>query len=274
MSRLAEYADARELTLNLTLRELRGKYKRSVLGWTWSLINPLSTVVIFSIIFSLFLKIEPPTGDPSGLHSFPLFLLCGLLCWNFFATGTVSSIGSLIANSNLIKKVYFPREVLVASTVASVLVAFAVEMLVLCIVLMAFGNMVLPWIPMALVLMAIEMVFVLGIGLALSVVNVYFRDVEHFVNIGLQALFYSAPIVYPIRYVPRHGHVLGLSIPVRTIYELNPLVKFVSAFRNVLYDLRFPPIGDIGYLVAWSAAMLVLGLWVFSKLERRLAEEL
>jgi ABC-2 type transport system permease protein len=274
MSRLAEYAENRELTLNLTLRELRGKYKRSVLGWTWSLINPLSTVIIFSIIFSLFLKIDPPTGDPSGLHSFPLFLLCGLLCWNFFATGTMSSMGSLIANSNLIKKVYFPREILVASTVASVLVAFAVEMLVLCVVLLVFGNMVIPWIPMALVLMAIETVFVLGIGLALSVVNVYFRDVEHFVNIGLQALFYSAPIVYPIRYVPTSAQFLGMTIPVRQIYELNPLVKFVNSFRAVLYDLRFPPIGDIAYLVAWSVAMLLLGLWVFSKLERRLAEEL
>jgi ABC-2 type transport system permease protein len=274
MSRLAEYADARELTLNLTLRELRGKYKRSVLGWTWSLINPLANVIIFSIIFSLFLKIQPPTGDPSGLHSFPLFLLCGLLCWNFFAVGMMSGTGSLIANSNLIKKVYFPREILVVSTVWAVLVAFGVEMLVLCVVLLAVGNMIIPWIPMLLVLMAIETVFVLGIGLMLSVFNVYFRDVEHFINIALQALFYSAPIVYPIRYVPQEAHVLGMTIPVRAIYDLNPLVRFVGAFRAVLYDLRFPPIGDIAYIIAWSAAMLALGLWVFSKLERRLAEEL
>ena len=79
MTRLAEYADARELTLNLTLRELAGRYKRSVLGWTWSLLNPLSTVVIFSIVFAFFLKVEPPVGDPSGLHNFAMFLLCGLL---------------------------------------------------------------------------------------------------------------------------------------------------------------------------------------------------
>src|SRR5262245_54985642 len=102
MSKLQEYAQARELTLNLTLRELRGKYKRSVLGWTWSLLNPLSTMVIFSVIFSVFLKVQPPTGVPSGLHSFALFLLCGLLPWNFFSVGTTASMGSLIANSNLI----------------------------------------------------------------------------------------------------------------------------------------------------------------------------
>ena len=274
MSTLQEYAQARELTLNLTLRELRGKYKRSVLGWTWSLLNPLSTMVIFSIIFAVFLKVQPPTGDPSGLHSFALFLLCGLLPWNFFSIGTTASMGSLIANSNLIKKVYFPREILVASTVASVLVAFFVEMGVLGVVLLFFGNMVLPWIPVVILIMLIEAMFVLGIGLTLSVVDVYFRDTEHFMNIALQALFYSAPIVYPISYVPKTADVLGMTVPLRTIYELNPLVTFVESFRSVLYDLAFPPIGDLAYLTAWAVVLLGFGLWVFGKLERRLAEEL
>jgi len=274
MSKLQEYAQARELTLNLTLRELRGKYKRSVLGWTWSLLNPLSTMVIFSVIFSVFLKVQPPTGDPSGLHSFALFLLCGLLPWNFFATGTTASMGSLIANSNLIKKVYFPREILVASTIGAVLVAFFVEMSVLGVVLLFFGNMVLPWIPVVVVIMLIEAVFVGGIGLVLSVIDVYFRDTEHFVGIAMMALFYSAPIVYPIKYVPKTAHVLGMTIPLRTIYELNPLVTFVESYRNALYDLRFPPIGDLAYLVAWAVVLLAFGLWVFGKLDRRLAEEL
>jgi lipopolysaccharide transport system permease protein len=274
MSKLQEYAQARELTLNLTLRELRGKYKRSVLGWTWSLLNPLSTMVIFSIIFSVFLKVVPPTGHPSGLHSFALFLLCGLLPWNFFATGTTASMGSLIANSNLIKKVYFPREILVASTVAAVLVAFCVEMTVLGVVLLFFGNMVLPWIPVVILLMLIEAIFVAGIGLVLSVIDVYFRDTEHFMAIALQALFYSAPIVYPISYVPKTAHVLGMAIPLRTIYELNPLVTFVESFRSALYDLAFPPIGDLAYITAWAVVLLGFGLWVFGKLDRRLAEEL
>jgi lipopolysaccharide transport system permease protein len=274
MSKLQEYAEARELTLNLILRELRGKYKRSVLGWTWSLLNPLSTMVIFSVIFSVFLKVQPPTGDPSGLHSFALFLLCGLLPWNFFATGTTASMGSLIANSNLIKKVYFPREILVASTIGAVLVAFFVEMSVLGVVLLFFGNMVLPWIPVVVVIMLIEAVFVGGIGLVLSVIDVYFRDTEHFVGIAMMALFYSAPIVYPIKYVPTTAHVLGMTIPLRRIYELNPLVTFVESYRNALYDLRFPPIGDLAYLVTWAVVLLAFGLWVFGKLERRLAEEL
>src|SRR5712691_1768994 len=202
MTRLADYAEARELTLNLTLRELRSRYKRSALGWTWSLLNPLSTVIVFSVVFSFFLKIQPPVGDPSGLHNFPMFLLCGLLPFNYLSNGMNASLDSLLANSNLIRKVYFPREVLVVSAVGALFVTLLVEFAVLCVILVALGNMVLPWIPVLLGLAAIQTVFVLGIGLMLSVVNVYFRDVKHFIGISLQALFYSAPIVYPIRFVP------------------------------------------------------------------------
>ena len=99
----------RDLAVNLTLRELRGRYKRSVLGWTWSLLNPLATVAIYSLVFSFFLKVQPPVGKPSGLKSFALFLLCGLVPWNFFQNGLNMGLGSLVSNGNLIKKVYFPR---------------------------------------------------------------------------------------------------------------------------------------------------------------------
>ncbi len=274
MSRLAEYAESRELTINLTLRELRGKYKRSVLGWSWSLLNPLATMLIFTVIFSAFLKVEPPVGEPSGLHSFALYLLCGLLPWNFLSAGITGSMGTLLGNSNLVKKVYFPREVLVASSVAALFVSFLVEMGVLVVVLLAFGNMVLPWLPMMLVIMAIQTVFVLGIGLALGVVNVYFRDVQYLVTIALQALFYSTPIVYTLSYVPERSTILGVSVPVRELYELNPLVVFVECYRDVLYDLRFPSVLDLGYLVVWSVALLGIGFLVFRRFERRLAEEL
>ncbi len=274
MSRLAEYAESRELTLNLTLRELRGKYKRSVLGWSWSLLNPLATMLIFTVIFSAFLKVEPPRGDPSGLHSFALYLLCGLLPWNFLSAGITGSMGALLGNSNLVKKVYFPREVLVASSIAALFVSFLVEMGVLVVALLVFGNMVLPWLPMMLVIMVIQTVFVLGIGLALGVVNVYFRDVQYLVTIALQALFYSTPIVYTLSYVPERATILGVSLPVRDLYELNPLVVFVECYRDVLYDLRFPAIAKLGYLVLWSIALLGMGFLVFRRFERRLAEEL
>ena len=271
MTRLAEYAGARELTVNLTLRELRGRYKRSALGWTWSLLNPLSTVIVFSVVFAFFLKIDPPTGHPSGLHSFPMFLLCGLLPFNYLSNGMNGSLDALLANSNLIRKVYFPREVLVVSTVGALLVTFLVELAVLGVILLLLGNMILPWIPIVLVLVAIQSVFVLGIGLMLSVLNVYFRDVKHFIAVALQALFYSAPIVYPIRFV--EDAASRTSFPLLRVYQLNPLVRFVEAYRAVLYDLRFPAFNDVAYVSVWAVAVLALGLFVFHRLDRRLAEE-
>jgi len=271
MTRLAEYAGARELTVNLTLRELRGRYKRSALGWTWSLLNPLSTVLVFSVVFAFFLKISPPTGHPSGLHSFPMFLLCGLLPFNYLSNGMNGSLDALLANSNLIRKVYFPREVLVVSTVGALLVTFLVELAVLGVILLVLGNMILPWIPMVLALVAIQSVFVLGIGLMLSVLNVYFRDVKHFIAVALQALFYSAPIVYPVRFV--EDAASRTSFPLLRVYQLNPLVRFVEAYRAVLYDLRFPSFNDVAYVSVWAVAVLALGLFVFHRLDRRLAEE-
>lgn len=274
MSRLREYADARELTLNLTLRELRSRYKKSVLGWTWSLLNPLSTMIIFTVIFSTFLKVRPSVGNPSGLNSFALFLLCGLLPWNFMAGGLSTSVEALISNTNLIKKVYFPREIIVFSTVLSLFVTFMIEMGVLTIALLAVGNMVLPWLPVVFFLMVIEGVMVLGIGLIVSTTNVYFRDVKHLINISLQALFYSMPIVYPLRVVPVHAHILGLAVPFRRIYLYNPLVRMVQAYRAAMYDLRFPAFNDVAYLIVWAVVLLAIGMWVFRKFDRRLAEEL
>ena len=274
MSRLREYADARELTVNLTLRELRSKYKKSVLGWTWSLLNPLSTMIIFTVVFSFFLKVKPSVGHPSGLDSFAMFLLCGLLPWNFMSGGMSVGVDCLIGNSNLIKKVYFPREIIVFSNVAALFVSFCVEMGVLVVALLVVGNMVLPWLPLVFIIMLIEAAIVLGIGLLLSTFNVYFRDVKHLITILSNALFYSMPIVYPISVVPKTAHILGMAIPFRRIYLLNPLVRMVTAFRAVLYDLRFPALNDMLYLLAWAVVLCVVGLWTFKKFERRLAEEL
>ena len=264
-------SESRELFVNLTLRELRGKYKRSVLGWTWSLLNPLATMVIFTVVFRFFLKIEATPGDPSGLHVFALFLLCGLLPWNFLSNGMTGSMGALIANSNLIKKVFFPREILVASNIASWVVSLVLEVGVLAAVLLVAGNMVLPWLLPAIGLILIQVMFVVGLGLLLSVLNVYFRDVQHFVGILLQIWFYATPIVYPISYV---RDALKDSPGLFTLYKLNPMVRFVEAYRDCLYDLRFPPLLDTLYLLGVSGATLALGVYVFSKLEPKLAEEL
>jgi ABC-2 type transport system permease protein len=271
VSSVSELADSRELFVNLTLRELRGKYKRSVLGWTWSLLNPLATMVIFTVVFRFFLKVQIEPGDPSGLHVFAIFLLCGLLPWNFLASGMSGSMGALISNSNLIKKVFFPREILVASNIASWVVSFLLELGVLAVVLVVAGNFVLPWLVPALGLVIVQTMFVVGLGLLLSVLNVYFRDVQHLIGILLQIWFYATPIVYPITVV---RDALKDHPAFFALYKLNPMVRFVEAYRDCLYDLRFPALLDSLYLFGVSAATLALGVFVFSKLEPKLAEEL
>jgi ABC-type polysaccharide/polyol phosphate export permease len=274
MATVGELTRSRELLVNLTLRELRGRYKRSTLGWAWSLLNPLVTMGIFALVFRFFLKIEPPRGNPSGLKNFAFHLLCGLLAWNMLAGGMTAGMSALIGNANLIKKVYFPRQVLVAATVGAVGVSFLIETGVLLVALLFVGNMVLPWVPILLVVMIMQVLFVLGIAMLLAVLNVYFRDVQHFIALGLQVWFYATPIIYPIGLVPKTAQLWGHEIPVRTLYDLNPMVHFIEAYRDLLYHLRMPSIGHFLFMAVATAVSLVFGWWVFGKLEPRLAEEL
>src|SRR3954471_259065 len=165
----------RNLLYLLSLKELRTRYKKSLLGWGWSLLNPLTQMLIFSIIFLYVFRQEPPTGDPSGMKNFPLFFLCGLLPFNFFSISVGVSMGNVQGGSGLIKKVQFPHEHLVFSVVMAQFVTMLIEFVVLLIA----GNMVLPWIPVLLVILIIWAVFVTGVALALSAANVFFHDVNY-----------------------------------------------------------------------------------------------
>jgi lipopolysaccharide transport system permease protein len=274
MASMSELVEARELFRNLTLRELRGKYKRSALGWTWSLVNPLATMGIFAVIFNFVLNIDPEIGDPSGLESFPFFLLCGLLSWNFLVSGLTGGMSAPLANGGLIKKVYFPREVLTASVVASWAVQFAIELIVLIVALLFVGNVAFAFIPGVLVVLAIQTAFIYGLGLGLGALNVYFRDVQHFMGLALQLWFYSTPIVYPLNLVPKTATVFGYELPFLTLYELNPMVRFVAMYRDLMYDLRWPAAADLAYVTGFAIVTLVIGRALFLRLEPRFAEEL
>lgn len=265
---------SKELMVNLTLRELRTKYKRSLLGWCWSLLNPLAVMTIFTLVFGFFLHIRPPRGSPSGLESFPLFLMCGLLPWTFLVNATNGSINSLLANANLIKKSYFPRELLVASQVVSWLISFLIEMGLLSVIFLVVGNMGLPYVPIVLLIMVALAVFATGLGLAASAANVYFRDIQHLVAILFQVWFYLTPILYPVSQVPPRPHLFGVAVPARRLYELNPMVSFVESIRDCLYHLRLPSAPRLGYLLLVSAVTFLAGLAVFKRLEGSLAEEL
>ncbi len=271
---MSELVEARELFRNLTLRELRGKYKRSALGWMWSLLNPLATMAIFTVVFRFVVRVEPDVGDPSGLHNFPFFLLCGLLSWNFLSVGMQDGMGAPIGNAGLIKKVYFPREVLTASVVASWAVQFAIELAVLIVALLFVGNVAFVFIPGVVVVLLIQTAFVYGLGLGLGAANVYFRDVQHFISLFVQLWFYATPIIYPVSLVPRTADFLGYELPFRTLYLLNPMARFVELYRNLLYDLRWPAAADLAYVAGVAVITLAVGRMVFLRLEPRFAEEL
>jgi lipopolysaccharide transport system permease protein len=268
VSTIAEYVEARELAKALTLREIRGQYKGSVLGWFWSLLNPLTTVAVFTFFFAI-LGVEAPVGDPSGLKIFALYLITGLVPWNFFAASVNGAAGSIVMQGSLISKVYFPRGIVVVAKLGAVSFTTIMEMSVAMVILLIAGNMVLPWIPMVLVLLVIQATLALGLGLILSVANVYFRDVQYFVTILLQVGFYSTPIAYPMSLVEAKLGETGL-----LLYRLNPMVNLIEAYHNVLYDLRWPELGWLAYVAAWAVGMLLLGSWLFSRFESRLAEEL
>ena len=187
---------------------------------------------------------------------------------------TRGGMGAPIQNGALIKKVYFPREILTASVVASWAVQFAIELAVLSAVLALVGNIVIPWLPGVILILAIQTLFVYGLALGLGAVNVYFRDVQHFIGIFLQFWFYATPIVYPLNLVPKHAHFMGHDIAVRTLYDLNPMVRFLESYRALMYDLRYPSFGNILFLLGVSIMTFLIGRAIFLRAEPRFAEEL
>ena len=269
MSTATELFARRELLWNLTLRELRGKYKRSALGWAWSMLNPLATMAIYTFVFGYVLTQKPQAVMANGHRVFAFYLLCGLLPWNFFSMTTSMAMGSLLANAGLVKKVWFPRETLVISAAASLFVSFLIEMGLLAVALLIAGNMVLPWIPVALVLMLLVAVAAVGIGLVLAAVNVYFRDLSYLWSIFVQLWFFATPIVYPAELVSKriHGTLLKL-------YNANPVAVYARAFRAALYQLKWPRGIDVVQMAVFSLLCLALGLWTFARLSPRFAEEL
>jgi ABC-type polysaccharide/polyol phosphate export permease len=271
MTSAKELVAGRSLLWNLTLRELRGKFKRTALGWAWSMLNPLSTIIIYSLVFSTFLTGMPEKGNPSGLFNFTLWLSCGLLPWNFTNNGIQAALPSIVGNSNLVKKVYFPREYVVASNVLSWIVTYGIELSVLSIVFLFFGHVVFMWIPIVLFFMALQLVFVLGIALLLSSLNVYFRDIQHFVGIGMQVWFYLTPIVYRTELVRER---LDDRPVLWQIFKLNPMIRFVDAYRDLFYSGRMPPLSTFIICIVTALISALVGWRVFSRLEPRFAEEL
>lgn len=278
MRYLKEVLDSRELLANLTLREIRGQYKRTIFGQLWSLVNPLATMLVYTIVFAFILRITPEPGNPSGLDIFAVWLLCGLLPWAFFSNVVQQGMGSLIANAGLVQKVYFTRIVLPLSKVGSVGYNWLFEMGVLVVVLVLCGSFVWPWLPGVLVMMVILGIFAAGLALLLAVANVHFRDTQWFISIVMQIWFYLTPIIYPLSLVEEQSKIydglFGTNITILDIYRINPLERFVAVFRQLLYDNRWPNFEDVLFCALWAIAAFVIGVWVFRRNEKGLAEAL
>lgn len=278
MNYIKEVWASRELLINLTMREVRGKYSRTVFGQLWSLANPLALMVIYTFVFGFIFRVQPAPGNPSGLNVFALWLLAGLLPWTFFATVVNYGLGSLVSNANLIQKVYFNRLVLPLSVVGSSAYNWLFEMAVLLVAISIAGGFVLPWIPLVIIAMVLLALFASGVALVLSIANVYFRDTQYFLTIILQIWMYLTPIIYPISLVntqsDRIGGLLGTPVTLADVYSLNPMVHFVDLFRALIYDNRWPDPAEWLICAGWALGSLLVGVLVFRRNERNLAEVL
>jgi len=269
MQQVRNIVASRGLLWNLTLRELRAKYRRSVLGWGWSMLNPLSQMLIYTVVFGAIFGVQARVGDPSGIKTYSLYLLSGILPWGFINLICGLGLQSLVVNATLVRKVRFARETLVFSEVLFSLVQFSIEMTLLCIVLLIFGSPLLPWLPVLLLLMVLLAMFTSGLALVLSIGAVFFRDLKYLWTIVSQIWFFATPVIYdPARVEEK---VSGFWY---AVYHWNPSTAFIRSFRNVTFDGRAPALSDLLVLTAVSGLSLIVGLLVFGRFSRRIAEEL
>ncbi len=271
---LRDAVDHTELLQNLTLRELRTRYRRSLLGWGWSLVNPVVITACYTFVFNIVLQVHPEAGNPSGNNIFAFFLLAGLLPWNFFAAAITSSMASVLGSHGLIAKVYFPRELLVFSTVISLIVTLLIEVSVVMALLVVFGYFALHLIPILLIIVILQTLFATGLALLLSALSVRSRDIPYLTGIGLTVWFFLTPIVYSFSHIPERKTLLGLDLPLRNLLLLNPMARFIEAYRNVLWDIRVPPLRAMLVLAAISVVTFAIGYQFFIRRARYFAEEL
>ncbi len=259
----------RELIGRLVQRELGSRYKRSVLGWLWSMLNPAATLAIYALVFGVLLKFDPPRAGNGRFDNFALYLFCALVMWNAFYGVITGAMSALLDLGSLLGKVYFPPEAPAVAALFTVLFQAAIEASILMLILICLVNVswtFLLW-PVLLVFLSI---FALGIGLMLSVWNVRYRDVGYLSTIALQFLFYVTPIVYPLSLIPERA----MGLPVRDIIRLNPLSQFTEASRELLYGLDWPGVLRLGLMALISLAVGAGGWLMFKVRTRDIAEEL
>jgi ABC-type polysaccharide/polyol phosphate export permease len=255
----------RELFGSLFRRDLRAKYKGSVLGLAWSLAHPLVLMAVYLVVFSLLLRIQAADVD-----HYWLFLLAGLPVWVFFATTLQSAASSLLENANLIRKVRFPRQLVPLSIVATQLVAYGVMLAVVVGLSLVYLPQARDTVWLALPLAVLAVGLVAGLALAVASANAVYRDVEHLVAALLLPWFFLTPVLYGLDGVPGADSYPWL---VDLIHWANPITPAVEAIRRPLFFGEAPHAGDVVYLAVAAVAALLLGAFVFSRVDDRIAVE-
>ncbi len=258
MKLLRELYHYREMLFSLVRKDLRGRYKGSVLGFLWTFINPLMQLLVYTFVFTVIL--------PSQVEHYSLYLFVALIPWIFFSAAMTGGAGSIVAQKDLVKKIYFPREIIPISYVTSCFVNMLLCFLIIFAVMLFTGA---PFNPLALlclpVIMIVEYLLALGIAMLAAAVTVYFRDLEHILGIVSMIWMYLTPILYPETLVPEKWQAL---------YHINPMTSIITAYRDVLYWGVMPQLATLLEAVLLGVLFLLLGLLSFSKLKKGFAEEL
>lgn len=246
--------DYRELIKNLVISDLKTKYANSVLGFAWSMINPLAMFVVFYLVFSNIFKGE---GDFTG------YLLVGIVTWRFFQNGVSYTMGSIVGKPSLVTKIALPREILTLSIALSNMISSLIEFAVLIVLLLVLGNKLYITVLLFPVLHVIYFLIVYGLGLLLSSLYVYYRDMSQIWEVAAQAGFFLSPVVYPLSIIPAEY---------QSIYLLNPMTALIGMYRDIFIYGTIPGLYDFALVIAFGVVLIVIGSYTFGRLSRRFAE--
>lgn len=245
-----------ELIKNLVISDLKTKYSSSVLGFAWTMLNPLLMMLVLYLVFNNVFRF--------GEEHFALYLLIGIMSWRFFANGTSVAMGSIVGKPSLVTKIFIPREILTFSAVTSALVSSLLEFIVLIPLLLLFGASLSFMILIFPVIHVLYFVLVYGVALALASLYVYFRDLSQIWEVVLQVGFFLSPIVYPLSLIPERY---------RFYYLLNPVTRLIEMYRDALLKGVLPQAADFGLVIAFGLVFYFAGSSLFRRLSRRFAEE-
>lgn len=238
-------------------KEFRGKYKKSVLGILWSFINPLLQLLVYALVFPFILRVQE--------ENYIMFIFTALIPWNFFSTTLSQSTSVIISNGGIIKKVYFPREILPISIVLSGAINFLISCIIILVALLISGIGISPYILFLPLILFVQCLVTLAICFVLSAFTVYIRDLEYFINVLLQLWMYITPVLYTIDLIPEKFAKL---------FYLNPMVQIINAYRNIFYYQTMPDLKAIAIWFVIGIVGIIVGYNIFKRFEKRFAEEL